>query len=675
MTQTVTVEGVGDLEFPDGMSQDQMAAAIKTNFPEIHKSTMLPVNEQINFSNVAGAPLEAAANFLSGGVAVPVSGLAGIAAAGGKALGLTEADPTEVIGKVQSALTIPPHTKVGKVLTDTLNYPIAKAEQGADYVGGKVAEITGSPAAGAATKATLLGAPALLGLKKSTPANALEVKKTSTAEAIQKAKDKSSESGINWAALPGNIRKQITDFARDATNFESITPDMLKRHIETQSLPVPVSATKGQLTRDPLQLREEQQLAQTREGTPIRERYIEQNKALLDNIDIMKGKTGARAPSTIEAGRMVDKALMDKINKSKQNYEGLYKKAANSPEGNAPVSVKPLTDYLNDTLNPQMTTFAETALKKMGALTKDDNGVLMPAKDIPLKQMEELRKLASAESKDGGTKGHYAGEVVSKIDEIMDKNGGQLYKDARSAFKQHQMEFKETGAISGLVDKKSRVDRKVALEDVFDKSVLKGSIQDLKNVRDNLINDKDATIRKKGRQAYRELSGQAIEYIKQNSAEKFVGSDELGNKTVSASGLKKSLDNIGDEKLDLLFGKQGREKLRQIQQVTEDLKTSPPKRIQGSDTAINLMAMLNRTLDSIDKIPLIGNVAKGGIAMVRRANELGQAERKVGQSLMTTRPESGGLTLGQALGNLQKNRNMKLIESSALANQSNQSTK
>jgi hypothetical protein len=37
MTQTVTVPGVGDLEFPDGMSQQDMANAIKHNFPDIHK--------------------------------------------------------------------------------------------------------------------------------------------------------------------------------------------------------------------------------------------------------------------------------------------------------------------------------------------------------------------------------------------------------------------------------------------------------------------------------------------------------------------------------------------------------------------------------------------------------------------------------------------------------------
>lgn len=42
MSQTVTVPGVGDLEFPDGMSQPDMAAAIQKNFPHIHPGGVPP---------------------------------------------------------------------------------------------------------------------------------------------------------------------------------------------------------------------------------------------------------------------------------------------------------------------------------------------------------------------------------------------------------------------------------------------------------------------------------------------------------------------------------------------------------------------------------------------------------------------------------------------------------
>lgn len=37
MTQTVSIPGIGDIDFPDGMSHEQIASAIQQNFPQIHQ--------------------------------------------------------------------------------------------------------------------------------------------------------------------------------------------------------------------------------------------------------------------------------------------------------------------------------------------------------------------------------------------------------------------------------------------------------------------------------------------------------------------------------------------------------------------------------------------------------------------------------------------------------------
>ena len=36
MPQTITVPGVGDIQFPDGMSDSDISAAIQKNYPQIH---------------------------------------------------------------------------------------------------------------------------------------------------------------------------------------------------------------------------------------------------------------------------------------------------------------------------------------------------------------------------------------------------------------------------------------------------------------------------------------------------------------------------------------------------------------------------------------------------------------------------------------------------------------
>lgn len=75
MTQAVNVPGVGTLNFPDGMSQADMAAAIQKNFPQIHPKTDPDAGSRL----LGGAEGDVNA-FTSGVNAIP-QGLAGIVGA------------------------------------------------------------------------------------------------------------------------------------------------------------------------------------------------------------------------------------------------------------------------------------------------------------------------------------------------------------------------------------------------------------------------------------------------------------------------------------------------------------------------------------------------------------------------------------------------------------------
>ena len=106
---------------------------------------------------------EGGLSLATGAVAAPIAGLSGLAAAAAKALGLTDTDPAELIRKVQEAITYQPRSEAGKTVASVASYPFEKLAQGADYVGGKTAEATGSPALGAAVNAGLqVGGPLAL---------------------------------------------------------------------------------------------------------------------------------------------------------------------------------------------------------------------------------------------------------------------------------------------------------------------------------------------------------------------------------------------------------------------------------------------------------------------------------------------------------------------------------
>lgn len=98
----------------------------------------------------------------SSALAAPVAGLAGLGTLAGNAMGLTEREPADVVRSVQSALTYQPRTKAGEAASKVAAYPFEKLAQAADYVGGKTADVTGSPGLGAAVNTTIQAAPALL---------------------------------------------------------------------------------------------------------------------------------------------------------------------------------------------------------------------------------------------------------------------------------------------------------------------------------------------------------------------------------------------------------------------------------------------------------------------------------------------------------------------------------
>lgn len=175
MPQIVEVPGIGQVEFPDGMTDEQIVSAIKANEPAKQKppSTARPAPIQRApkpAGNVFNALLEPVGVLGSSAIAAPVSGIAGIGSAVGNLLGI-ESNPASVIERVGSALTYEPRTKAGDVATSGVTYPFRKLAEGADYVGGKVAEASGSPALGAAANVGIQALPAaLLRTKTPTPA-------------------------------------------------------------------------------------------------------------------------------------------------------------------------------------------------------------------------------------------------------------------------------------------------------------------------------------------------------------------------------------------------------------------------------------------------------------------------------------------------------------------------
>jgi hypothetical protein len=81
-----------------------------------------------------------------------------------------------------------------------------------------------------------------------------------------------------------------------------------------------------------------------------------------------------------------------------------------------------------------------------------------------------------------------------------------------------------------------------------------------------------------------------------------------------------------DGKIEQLFSPDQVKRLRDINQLVEDVRTTPSGRVAGSDTVPRLVSMLDKVAD----IPIAGGIAKtvaGGISKLYKAGEEGRQAR------------------------------------------------
>jgi hypothetical protein len=658
MTQTFRITAPDGTKYevtgPDGATEQDALAQVQAQHsaPSTEAAGHGPIgrrpeeNRAMTLAkNYLGFSSEPVMNIGSSMVAAPVAGLAGLAQ-GAKNLipGMEGMPAADRIQQVQAAMTYEPRTTAGKATTGALTYPFRKLGEFADYAGGAVSETTGSPAAGAAVNTAIQFAPALIAkgagkitqrVKAAPNAAPPRVQPTiSEPPEVIAAKDYVARStSLDWNALSDAVKSRLTEIAKDADTLGKLDPAAVERQARLESLPVPIKATRGQLTRDTAQLNNEGTLAATESGRPLKAVRDAQSGAIVANLEVLKGKVRGKgaAAGTAETPEQVglsvqDAALRAKLRLQEKKVSDLYKQAEVAGETQGTVTTRPLARLIEETPDLQHLGWVDTWLKKADIVT-DQKGVATKGLRLKasLKELEDLRQAAVARAMDGGTEGYYAGKVIRAIDQATEGAGGNAYKAARAARKQQGLEFEDRGAVARLVENKSRTDRAVALEDTWRKTVLGGSIEDLNNVKRSLLTGADAPTRVAGRRAWRDIRAQTIQHITDEATK---GSAPLpdGTTPVSAAGMQKAINAIGPEKLDAIFGEGTVRQINKILQATKDVRTEPPRIHPGSSTMGNVIAFLEK---SLGKLPVLGDTVTGSVRAITKLHEMGQAGRDI----------------------------------------------
>jgi hypothetical protein len=379
-------------------------------------------------------------------------------------------------------------------------------------------------------------------------------------------------------------------FGATSVGAAALTPEQM-RISRAASLPEPIELSKDQATRNPADVRFARETAKDPVlGEELQNKYATDNAKIQKNLDILAEKTGAEkigVPPSDLGESLIETVLPYKTSR-KTEVSNAYTEARNAGEMAQDVSYKPVIDYINSKIKDRPTQLTKNPI--LGVINEelkinDPKGT----GKISLNAMEDIRQLVVDEI-DPAQKGslYHGNKLKKSIDQATEQSGGDLYKKARKLNAQFMTEFEDTPVIKSIsAMKKGTTQRSVAIEDLVEKSILRGPASDVKQLF--------ATLEKagpEGQQMINELKGYVANKIKEEST-KGVTLDINGKPYVSTKALDsivKKLDRSG--KLDFLFGKQGAEHYRTLNDVTKDLQTVPVGVTNPSGTAAQILGTL-----------------------------------------------------------------------------------
>ncbi len=365
------------------------------------------------------------------------------------------------------------------------------------------------------------------------------------------------------------------------------------RRTRAESLPVPVKLSRGEASRNFEQQRFERETAKegSEAGRLLRGHAAEESENIIKNMEWMMDETGAVAPSARVTGSTVDNALRARRDLGKAKYQDAYRRAEKAGEMADPIDPTPLLQFVaknasSAELAPVLSAIEKEVVRLGGGARASNAPNAVVAQPMALNDVENLRKMVVRLGKVDETNGHYAKLANEVIDQMTEGKGGKLYAEARQLFKDHAAEFKNQGPIKKLLGTKPGTsDRAVAFEDVFDHSILRGSMDDTAAIFRSL-----EQAGPQGKQAVAELKGATMKYL-QDQASKNAARDINGNPVLSYSKLNNAV-----RELEIIFGKKGAQQIRDITETIADLNVAPPGAMNTSTTSIVLMEALGAAL-------------------------------------------------------------------------------
>lgn len=494
----------------------------------------------------------------------------------------------ESAAKASQALTFAPRTEAGQQMTQAAGQALSEVLPPTLPIIGQAGQL--------ATSSKMAALPTEAAIRAAAP-----VVKETAARAGQAAK-----AGISRIASAVQGTEEAAAKGPQSVGAAA-TPEALRRVTTAESLPVPITMTRGAATREAGQLAFEKEQMKSALGGPLRNRAEENNLQVLQNFDALLDMTDSKITDISTTGNAVTNALAKGLAAAKNKTRVAYQKARNSPEADAPVNPGSKVDFeidgsptqmsVIDYLNSKPIGIPSSGVtdsirgigKKLAIFSEDQDGNLV-ALPSNVRKMEDFRREISGIAKFDDRVGVRDETILKKLVDLQTEPvAGELFKKARSLREQQARKYENRAIVARLVsNRKNMEDPVVAADKVFRASISNASPEEITFLKRVL-----QTSGKDGKQAWNELQGATVRYIR-DEATKGLARDSSGRPMISPAQLNNTIRRLDENgRLDVIFGKKNAQLMRDINEVLKDVTTVPPGTlINTSGTAGTLLAAL-----------------------------------------------------------------------------------
>jgi hypothetical protein len=398
------------------------------------------------------------------------------------------------------------------------------------------------------------------GVKAATTPGVYIPKGTSAQAALDQIANSSKQSMGAAAAAPRvtgaspGLQQAIADSARKTGG--AINPEILSRHLEADTLPVPVKLTEGQATQDPALISQEQNMRG--KHPELSNHFNAQNDQLIQNMQAIRDQVGPDVFSTnhVEHGDTLMSAYQDIDNAANSRINAAYQQARDLvPDKAASVMDAPgLLSNVTRALH-EHDLFDSAPKDVLAALgRRAENGSMSFANIENMKT--NLARIQRSPSADGNTR-YAAGVIRDQLEQMpLTVNNPEVQAAYNNARALARARFQAMDADPAY---KAVVNEKVSPDDFVRKFVLKGNRDDLATMRQSLADNPTAV---------QTLGVAALDHLRDQAGIP----DYRGN--FSQAGYNKALRGL-DPKLQALVDPRTAEQLQALGNVARHTQFQP----------------------------------------------------------------------------------------------------